>query len=89
MLQVYLLVTTRLREGEAEADPKLYREIKETPFFDETSVNKFKSNMEFRQNNCATMETDNIKLINCGNDFYPHLFDTICKELEAGESVAV
>ena len=35
------------------------------------------------------MKTDNTKLVNCGNDFYPQFFDTLCKELEAGESVAV
>ena len=35
------------------------------------------------------MKTNNTKLVNCGNDFYPHLFDNLCKELEAGESVAV
>ncbi len=55
-LEVYLLVTTRFREGESEANQKLYKEFKETPFFDEASVNKFKSNMEFWQNNCATMD---------------------------------
>lgn len=55
-LEVYLLVTTRFREGEVEANEKLYKEFKETPFFDEKTVNKFKSNMEFWQNNCTTMD---------------------------------
>ena len=55
-LEVYLLVTTRFREGEVEANQKLYKEFKETPFFDETTVKKFKSNMEFWQNHCTTMD---------------------------------
>ena len=55
-LEVYLLVTTRFREGEVEANEKLYKEFKETPFFDESSVKKFKSNLEFWQNQCTTMD---------------------------------
>ena len=55
-LEVYLLVTTRFREGEVEANQKLYKEFKETPFFDEKTVKKFKSNTEFWQNNCTTMD---------------------------------
>lgn len=55
-LEVYLLVTTRFREGEVEANEKLYKEFKETPFFDEASVKKFKSNLEFWQNQCTTMD---------------------------------
>lgn len=35
------------------------------------------------------MKTDDRKLINCGNDFYPHLFDTLCKELDEGGGVEV
>ena len=54
-LEVYLLVTTRFREGEVEANEKLYKEFKETPSFDEKTVKKFKSNAEFWQNQCTTM----------------------------------
>ena len=55
-LEVYLLVTTRFREGEVEANQKLYKEFKETPSFDEKTVKKFKSNAEFWQNQCTTMD---------------------------------
>ena len=55
-LEVYLLVTTRFREGEVEANLKLYKEFKEVPFFNDKTVNKFKSNMEFWQNHCKTMD---------------------------------
>ena len=55
-LEVYLLVTTRFREGEVEANQKLYKEFKEAPSFDERTVKKFKSNAEFWQNQCTTMD---------------------------------
>lgn len=56
-LEVYLLVTTRFREGEVEANQKLYKEFKEAPSFDEKTVKKFKSNAEFWQNHCEKMDT--------------------------------
>lgn len=29
------------------------------------------------------------KLVNCGNDFYEHLFSKVCSELEAGHKIKV
>ena len=35
------------------------------------------------------MDTENKKLVNCGNDFYPAFFDNLCSALEEGHTAEV
>ena len=35
------------------------------------------------------MTSDNLKAINCGNDFYESFFNKVCNELESGNPVKV
>ena len=64
-LEIYLLISTKYRTGEAEALTELHRRLKEEGETEQVVLDKIKNNAKFWQEQCVLMDSIQKRLLQC------------------------